>query len=65
MYTHHLLFCFLFQVDCDDASDERSLVTIVQRDEMAADEEDPIEETIANMYEVNKANGIAVEEKVD
>ena len=66
VYTHHLLFCFLFQVDCDDASDERSLVTIVQRDEMAADdEEDPIEETIADMREVNKANGIVVEEKVD
>jgi hypothetical protein len=58
---YQLLFCFSFQVDCNDASDERSLVTDVQRDEeMAA-----IEETIVNMYEMNKVNGITTEKKVD
>lgn len=57
---YQLLFCFSFQVDCNDASDELSLVTVVQRDE-----EEAIEETIANMYEMNQVNGITAKKKVD
>ena len=59
MYTHQLLFCFFsFQVDCSDASDERSLVAIVERAE-----EESIGATIDDMNKANKANGITVGEK--
>ena len=61
---------FLFQVDCDDASDERGLVDILDRDKAAVaaeddDSLDDLEASIDKMYESNKTNGITEEAKVD
>ena len=69
--VYSLNFCFfLFQVHCDDASDELGLVDILDRDRTAADDEDDdspgdLEDSINKMYKSNKTNGIVEEVKVD